>query len=128
MEQSLRFMKNIIMFMVILIIGIYIGYQMNQYNGESATTWMYKNNACETALNAYKKNYESCSTNLSSKDTIETQLDECISNAYKSHKERWEKSCIEKNLKNDCSLPSDMAKTYQQDYQEEKNFCLKRYK
>lgn len=76
--------------------------------------------------------------NAKNKDEIETikrtksyynqaQLDTCLKDIDKQALDFWNKNCKERNLKNDCSLPTEIADRIDQFRKDEREVCFKRY-
>ena len=65
------------------------------------------------------------------REEMERKLDECLDREHKSYSERWETSCKSLNIKLDndgsCSLPSEVANSYEEYFKDSRKECLERY-
>lgn len=69
---------------------------------------------------------------VSTEMSVEEKIQKCLESAKENYKKLWVKNCMSEGQELDqdgsCPLSAEKAMYYTNKYQEEKNFCLDRYK
>lgn len=60
-------------------------------------------------------------------ETRQNNIDQCTNEAWTSYTNQWNSSCKAKGLKDDCSLPSDLAESYESYRIKSIQNCIDRY-
>jgi hypothetical protein len=60
-------------------------------------------------------------------DQRQLDLDQCLLNAEIDYIDHWNKNCKGRRLKNDCSLPLNLADSINKILKENKEDCFKKY-